>query len=127
VGVNDKCPCGSGLKYKKCCKTYHDGRVAKTALLLMKSRYSAYALGNAKYIQNSAENQDDIESIKEFSKNTTFKKLDILNFEDGENEAFVTFRATLFNQTIDISFTEKSRFLKKDGRWYYIDGVISEV
>lgn len=127
MGVNDKCPCGSGLKYKKCCKTYHDGRVAKTALLLMKSRYSAYALGNAKYIQNSAENQDDIESIKEFSKNTTFKKLDILNFEDGENEAFVTFRATLFNQTIDISFTEKSRFLKKDGRWYYIDGVISEV
>lgn len=19
IGVNDKCPCGSGLKYKKCC------------------------------------------------------------------------------------------------------------
>ncbi len=47
---NLPCPCGSGLKYKKCCQKYHKGALPSTALLLMKSRYSAYALGLADYI-----------------------------------------------------------------------------
>ena len=42
--INSPCPCGSGGKYKKCCQKYHKGALAKDALTLMKSRYSAYAL-----------------------------------------------------------------------------------
>jgi SEC-C motif-containing protein len=37
--INNPCPCGSGVKYKKCCAKYHKGLVAKTALELMKSRF----------------------------------------------------------------------------------------
>ena len=125
MSINDKCPCGSGLKYKKCCKTYHDGRVPKNALLLMKSRYSAYALNNAKYIQQTSQTKDDLQSIKEFSKQTTFQKLEIIEFLDGDKEAYVTFKATLLKDNKDISFCEKSRFLKEKDRWVYMDGKLS--
>jgi SEC-C motif-containing protein len=122
MSINDKCPCGSGIKYKKCCKLYHDGKVPKNALILMKSRYSAYALNNAKYIQKTSLNQDDLQSIQEFTKQTTFQNLEIIEFIDGTEKAYVTFRATLFSNDKDTSFTEKSAFIKDNNRWLYIDG-----
>ncbi len=38
------CPCDSGKPYSKCCEVYHLGSLAPTAEILMRSRYSAYAL-----------------------------------------------------------------------------------
>ncbi len=128
MSINEKCPCGSGQKYKKCCKTYHDGRVPKNALLLMRSRYSAYAIGVCKYILKTTHKttrDEDIESIKSFSKQTTFENLKIIEFIDGEKEAYVTFRATLHINGKDNSFNEKSRFLKEENKWYYVDGDVS--
>jgi len=127
IGKNSLCPCGSKKKYKKCCHIYHKGALPKDALNLMKSRYSAYAVGDANYIiktthtNNSdytANTQKWKSEIKEFCKNTEFKKLEILEFIDGENEAFVTFKAYLN----DGYMIEKSRFLKVDNRWLYVDG-----
>jgi len=123
VSINDKCPCGSKLKYKHCCKTYHDGRAPKNALLLMKSRYSAYALSQYKYIiKTHYKSTENVESIKDFSQNTTFQKLEIIEFLDGDFEAFVTFKANLLTNNGDSSFTEKSRFIKENGKWFYVDG-----
>jgi len=127
VSINDKCPCNSGLKYKKCCKSYHDGKVAKNALLLMRSRYSAYAHGEYKYIiktTHESTRDSDFQSVKEFSKQTTFQNLEIIEFIDGEKEAYVTFKATLLSNGKDSSFTEKSRFLNEKNIWYYVDGNI---
>ena len=44
------CPCNSGKKYSNCCKTLHDGVFPESALSLMRSRYSAYALQKSEYI-----------------------------------------------------------------------------
>ncbi|GAB6044743.1 YchJ family protein [Caminibacter profundus] len=125
ISKNSKCPCGSGKKYKECCYRFHKGSNPKNALELMKSRYSAYAAQNANYIiktthKNSPhfeKNKDEwIKSIKEFSK-SEFKKLEIIEFVDGENEAFVEFKAFID----DYVMREKSRFIKED-KWYYVDG-----
>lgn len=127
MSINDKCPCKSGLKYKKCCKTYHDGRVPKNALLLMRSRYSAFALGVYKYIvktTHESTRDTDINSIKDFSKQTVFQNLEIIEFIDDKKEAYVTFRASLMSNEKDSSFTEKSKFLYEQDRWYYVDGEI---
>ena len=122
---NSKCPCGSGRKYKECCLKYHKGANPKNALELMKSRYSAYAVGDANYIiktthENSPHYEQDrlewIKGIKEFSK-SEFKKLEIIKFIDGENEAFVEFKAYID----DYVMHEKSRFIKED-KWYYMEG-----
>lgn len=129
---NNPCPCGSNLKYKKCCKTFHDGVLPKTALELMKSRYSAYAVHKIDYIISTTHNANndfttDIKAwgrdIKNFCENIEFKNLEIIEFIDGEIEAFVTFRATLIQENQDVSFTEKSRFLKENNKWFYESGV----
>ena len=126
ISKNSKCPCGSGKKYKECCYKFHKGANPKNALLLMKSRFSAYATGEANYIiktthKNSPhfeENKKEwIKSIKEFSK-SEFKKLEIVDFTDGEKEAFVEFKAYID----DYVMKEKSLFLKED-KWYYVKGV----
>ncbi|WP_024955154.1 YchJ family protein [Sulfurospirillum arcachonense] len=123
--INSKCPCGSGEKYKKCCNPYHKGKIAQSALLLMKSRYSAFVYNEYKYIINtthSTTRDTNIEAVKNFSKQTKFENLQIIHFEENENEAYVTFKATLFSNSQDISFTEKSKFLKENNKWYYVNG-----
>ena len=127
ITKNSKCPCGSGKKYKECCFKYHKGANPKNALLLMKSRFSAYAAGDANYIiktthKNSPHYEEDrlqwIKEIKKFSK-SNFKKLEIIEFTENENEAFVEFKAYIDEYIMH----EKSRFIKED-IWYYVDGEI---
>ena len=134
--VNDACPCGSQKKYKKCCKPFHDNiTFPKTALDLMKSRYCAYALEKSEYIiftthKDNGDFKSDVKSwnedILDFCKNTNFEKLEILEFIDSIEESFVTFKATLLQHNNDASFCEKSRFLKIDGKWLYVDGKFIE-
>ncbi len=124
---NTSCPCGSKQKYKKCCQVYHKGANPKTALLLMKSRYSAYAVGDANYIvktthENNADFSSEVkawkQSIDSFTKTTDFLGLEILEFIEGAEESFVTFKALLSSGEM----IEKSRFLKVDKRWLYERG-----
>ena len=43
-----RCPCLSGSAYQDCCGPYHSGSAdAPTAERLMRSRYSAFVLGDA--------------------------------------------------------------------------------
>ena len=128
ITPNTLCPCGSKVKYKKCCSKYHKGALAPTALLLMKSRYSAYAVGNSAYIVKTThpDNNDFSENVKEwkksidaFSLHTEFLGLEILEFIEGEEEAFVLFKAKLSSGDM----VEKSRFLKVKGMWLYESGI----
>ena len=131
ISGNSFCPCGSMKKFKKCCKIFHMGENPKTALELMKSRYSAFVAHNTAYIMKTTHKQNedysnDIkvweESISNFSEHTDFKRLEIYDFKEEENIAYVTFKATIFQGAIDISFVEKSKFLKEDGVWLYHSG-----
>ena len=124
---NSPCPCGSGKKYKKCCAIYHKGALPKNALELMKSRYSAYAVGDSHYIIKTThpDNPDYTEDIKSwkasidlFSNQTDFLELAVTEWIDGEKEAFVTFKAILSSGEL----IEKSRFMRLNGKWYYVDG-----
>ena len=127
---NQACPCGSSKKYKKCCQPYHKGAQPKDALILMKSRYSAYAAGQSRYIiaTTHPENPDYREDrlgwlaeIDAFCQSTDFLGLEIREVVDGDTEAFVTFRAILESGEM----IERSRFLKIEGRWLYVSGEIS--
>lgn len=96
----------------------------------MRSRYSAYALGMVEYIiATTHPNNPDAsialsdwqKAIGDFAETTYFRGLKILEFVDGEEEAFVMFEATLS----DGIMKEKSRFLKVEGKWLYESGVFS--
>jgi len=114
------CPCGSDKKYKKCCYLFHKGKAKpKTALELMKSRYSAYAKGEVKYIikTTAKEYQKELNEneIKLFCQ-SNFKKLEIIDF----NENMVEFKAYI-NEYI---LHEKSEFIKENFEWKYLKGKI---
>jgi SEC-C motif domain protein len=126
------CPCKSGKMYPDCCKPYHKGKqLPKSALFLMRSRYSAYALALADYIMKTTHpDHPDMskkkwnwrEDILRFSERTEFIDLEVLADEEHTKKAFVTFTASLKQQGKDMSFTEKSYFEKVEGCWLYKSG-----
>lgn len=130
------CKCHSEKLYKDCCQKYHKGQLPENALALMRSRYSAYANGLVDYIiatthvKNSNFMKDPQKwaaEIKEFCNKTKFEGLEILEFIDNEPTSYVTFRVHLLQGGRDASFTERSRFLKTAGKWYYLEGVKDNV
>ncbi len=131
ISLNTTCPCGSLKEYKKCCKIFHIGALPKTALLLMKSRYSAFCVNDYKYIIKTThflnvDYTNDIafwkESILEFCTSTEFNSLEILDTKEDEKISYVTFRVNLKQNNEDITFCEKSRFEKINDSWLYHSG-----
>lgn len=128
------CPCGSERLYTECCQALHDGANAGNALLLMRSRYAAYAMGRADYIIRTTHPRNPnyrmdvagwVQDIKRSYGDTQFQKLEIVDFVDGDEVAYVTFVAHLRKNGKDVGFCEKSRFEKVDGRWLYHSGDIN--
>jgi SEC-C motif-containing protein len=122
--INSPCPCGSGKKYKKCCMVFHKGANPKDPLTLMKSRYSAFAMQKIDYIIKTSTFQKDYDDLLSFSKGCDFLALEIVSFENGKEEAFVTFFAKIECNGVDSSFREKSRFVMQDGIWLYESGEV---
>ncbi|HMW92867.1 MAG TPA: YchJ family metal-binding protein [Candidatus Obscuribacter sp.] len=130
----EACACASGKLYGRCCAPYHGGQPAPTALTLMRSRFSAYALGLCSYIVSTTHKESPlreanleawITSIGRFCAATKFDGLKILEEASDAKDAavaFVTFRAYLRQKENDAGFTERSRFLYEDGKWYYFSG-----
>jgi SEC-C motif domain protein len=134
---NKPCPCGSGTKYKKCCRPYHKGMLPPTPEALMRSRYTAYVADDMAYIaatthpespwfrEDVAASQRELQTL---TANRRYDQLGVLSAEvaaDGTT-GYVTFRATITNTKdgSDLSFSEKSEFKKQDGRWLYVGGDI---
>ena len=124
-----KCPCCSGLDYTECCKSFHEGAAAPTALALMRSRYSAYALKKPEYIRRTTHPKSPYyeknaavwqSAILEFCENTKFEKLEILE----SSEDTVKFAAHLNQGGRAFILEEKSQFRKVDGKWLYLEGSV---
>ncbi len=120
------CPCRSGDAYEACCGRFHQGEIPPSAVTLMRSRYSAYALHKVVYIMETThpENPQYQKNLEQWEKeilafclSTEFVGLDILEVEEGLEEAYVTFFAHLLQKEKNVSFKEKSRFEKTEGRW----------
>jgi len=133
-----RCPCASGRRLKRCCGPYHAGRPAPSPEALMRSRFSAYALGDVDYIVATTDPEGDAfqhpeatwrPQIDAFCRQTRFVRVRILGTGDlpaqgSHPMAFVRFRAELTQGGQDASFEEKSRFRQVDGRWLYRDGLV---
>jgi SEC-C motif-containing protein len=104
----------------------------KTAELLMRSRYAAYALNLPMYIietthpASSQYLEDHVkwaEQISAFSLNTQFVKLEVLAAQEKGDAAIVTFVAHLMQHDQNATFTEKSFFERLQGKWFYSGGM----
>lgn len=119
------CPCLSGLPYTECCGPLHSGAsTAPTAERLMRSRYSAFALGDSAYLLSTWHPSTRPTSL-ELDPGTRWYRLDILNRVRGgmlDTEGTVEFRASYRGPELAGSLHEVSRFVRESGRWLYLDG-----
>ena len=110
------CPCGTGTAYAACCGRFHTGtRRPPTALALMRSRYSAFALGLPDYLIDTwhpATRPADLT----WDADTHWQALEILATTDGrawQEEGTVTFAASWDSPAGSGVLRERSRFVRR--------------
>jgi len=120
------CACGNPRAYVDCCGRFHAGVAADNAVKLMRSRYSAYVLRLDQYL------------LETWHASTRPKELDLLetdvlqwlgleirsqqsSLERARIEFIARYRVGGPGWPIERQH-EISRFVKENGRWYYVDG-----
>lgn len=126
------CPCGSEKPYTICCAPFHKKKAfPSTPVKLMRSRYSAYALGLTDYIIATTDPDGDAykedratwrKSIENFTSSAQFEGVEILDSSEDGDHGEVHFLAKLKADNEDRSFEEHSIFTRNKGRWLYCGG-----
>ena len=123
------CPCGSGLTYGGCCEPYVTGQaLAPTAETLMRSRYTAYGVGQGDYLwathHPAARPADLRAALRQSMAATTWLGLQILHVEQGQpsDRAGVVEFIAHYQAGERGQIHERSRFQKLKDRWFYVEG-----
>ena len=124
------CYCGTDLTFENCCQPFISGQsLPEHAEQLMRSRFSAYVTNNAQYIHDTygeEKRQDNsVADIRDFAQSCRFIKLEVLNNSEDADLANVEFSVKYFYQNLFCQLNESSRFEKRAGKWFYIDGDIT--
>jgi SEC-C motif-containing protein len=125
---NPSCPCGSEKRLSDCCGRLLAGEPADTAEALMRSRYSAYVLGNADYLLQSWHPSSRPDTI-DLAEGLQWTGLTIRACRAGgpaDSEGTVEFLAHYVAGGRRGSLHETSRFVRENGHWLYLDGDIHE-
>ncbi|QRY42976.1 YchJ family protein [Mycolicibacterium boenickei] len=123
------CPCGTGRAYTDCCGPLHAGaRPAPTAVALMRSRFSAFAVGDVDYLLTSW-HPDTRPADLTLDGTITWRRLQIVDTDAGDEAdatGVVEFRAQYVHGDGRHILHERSRFVRVKGEWRYVDGEIFE-
>ncbi|MFD7783675.1 YchJ family protein [Streptomyces nojiriensis] len=123
------CPCGLPAAYQECCGPFHSGaRSAPTAERLMRSRFSAFAVGDTAYLLRSWHPATRPVRL-DLDPEQRWERLEILASERGgmfETEGSVEFRAHYREGRHTGSLHEHSSFSREGGAWVYV-GPLSPV
>ncbi|MDP3891540.1 YchJ family protein [Nocardioides sp.] len=127
-GFGTTCPCGGVPPYAACCGRLHrqESR-AETAEELMRSRYAAYAVGETDHVFRTWHPRTRPPEVTPHAE-LTWTGLEILDTVAGgpdDEEGVVEFRAHFTGPDGPGVLHERSRFLRRAGRWVYLDGDLS--
>ncbi|OZD61123.1 hypothetical protein CH272_03670 [Rhodococcus sp. 05-340-1] len=126
--MSRRCPCSSGDTFDACCEPYLRGDAsAPTAEKLMRSRFTAFAVADVDYLRASW-HPDTAPAELELDPDQRWYRLDILATDAGglfDDAGTVEFRARYKHPGGAGSMSEVSRFVRVDGRWLYLDGIVS--
>ena len=122
------CPCDTGLPYAGCCGRWHAGPLhlqAPDAQALMRSRYSAYVLRLQHYLFDTWHLSTRPGELSRQEPGQRWLGLDVKRYVpvDGRH-ATVEFVARSKLGGRAQRQHEISRFVREDGRWFYVDGEI---
>ena len=122
------CPCGrtspkgQALSLADCCGPLHMGQPAPDAERLMRSRYSAFVRGDVPHLLATWHSS---QRPAELTLETADKWLGLeikRHLVTGADTAEVEFVARFRVAGKAVRQHERSRFVREDGRWFYVDG-----
>jgi SEC-C motif-containing protein len=129
--MSTPCPCGRGgafgvLPYERCCGRYLDDPAtpAPDAESLMRSRYTAFTRGRRDYLLATWDDAHRPARL-DLDPGVVWLGLEVLDRSTDGDRATVEFVAR-FRPTgrgpREQRLHERSRFVRRDGRWYYLEG-----
>ena len=128
------CPCGLEAPYSSCCQPFHRGDGwPDTPEKVMRSRYSAFAVGEVGYLLHSLDPSKrsgvDEKELQEWSRSSEWLGLQVLateGGEDGQSEGTVEFEAhyRVKESKEEVQHREIATFRKRDGRWLFWEGKV---
>jgi len=122
------CPCDSGRPYAACCGPWHAGLNvgghAPTPEALMRSRYSAFVLGLVDYLlatwhPSTRPAELELSPVK-------WLGLEVRRAAAEDDAGVVEFVARSRAGGRAQRMHETSRFVRLNGRWYYLDDQMAE-
>ena len=124
----DPCPCGrshpkgGALTVQDCCGPLHDGLAAPDAERLMRSRYSACVRGDVAYLLATWHTSTRPATL-DLDAGIRWLGLEVKHHRStGADTAEVEFVARFRVAGRAVRQHECSRFVREDGRWFYLDG-----
>lgn len=132
MSTGDACPCGRAVPYADCCGALHRGmRQARTAEDLMRSRYSAFSRGEVDYLMRTlhpSKRRPEEPELEESVKALQWVGLtitDVVAGGEADQTGIVEFDARYRAGGVPGLLHERSRFVREDGAWFYLDGDVS--
>ena len=128
------CICGKSKPFSKCCDRFLSGKEnAKTPEQLMRSRFSAYALGGyGEYLLSTwlSASASDL-SVSDLSEKTVYwQRLEVISSSQTGDNGVVDFKAWFSKSPAtddDLEVMhEVSEFIRIQSRWFYVGGVLSD-
>lgn len=122
--VEDTCPCGSGEAYAVCCgPLVRAEALAATPEALMRSRYTAYVVGDTAHLLRTWHPRSRPRTLALPHLQWTGLLVERSSGGGPDDEAgVVEFRAHFVADGRPGELHEVSRFERRAGRWFYVDG-----
>lgn len=126
------CPCGrktvkgQPLAFDDCCGPYHAGQAAPDAESLMRSRYSAFVRGDVAYLLATWHASQrpatlELETAAQWL-GLAIRQHRVTGTDSAEETSEVVFVARFRVAGKAVRQHERSRFVREEGSWYYVDG-----
>jgi SEC-C motif domain protein len=117
------CPCGLREPYGECCGRLHAGHAtAPSAERLMRSRFTAFAVGDARYLLRTWHPTTRPRRMG-LDPDQRWTRLEVLTTTGGglfDADGTVGFRAHYRRHGQPGVLAEHSRFVRHDGLWVYV-------
>jgi SEC-C motif domain protein len=128
------CYCCSEKYFEDCCEPFIKGLSKPlTAQILMRSRYTAYTIVNVEYLLKTTHPKTrqfhNVAVVKHWATSNSWQKLEIISTENGsatDKIGVVEFKAYYLDEHLQPQIHhEISNFVKELGKWFFVDGKIS--
>jgi SEC-C motif-containing protein len=128
TGSMTACSCGSALVFDYCCGPILAGTPAKNPEALMRSRYSAYVLGNMDHIDRTfapeVRNDFGRAEAERTASETEWLGLEVIRSSQEGDKGVVEFSFRFRYHQQELTQHEVSTFRRADGYWLYVDSKV---